>query len=174
MRPSGADELGPAGAAISQRSRSPSLRIQPLLNSRHRRRQQDNRPQETQAAASADIARERTRKGTLAAMKALWRELADPKIKEHHGPVVKTTRLAAIESRKVRLSSSVADQGHAAPALALVFTRVTPGFWGQRPLTYCVADGQVMIEAGRVFAGLQKAASTAPAHAFNYPAPEGG
>ena len=100
MRPSGADELGPAGAAISQRSRSPSLRIQPLLNSRHRRRQQDNRPQETQAAASADIARERTRKGTLAAMKALWRELADPKIKEHHGPVVKTTRLAAIESRK--------------------------------------------------------------------------
>ena len=103
MRPSGADELGPAGAAISQRSRSPSLRIQPLLNSRHRRRQQDNRPQETQAAASADIARERTRKGTLAAMKALWRELADPKIKEHHGPVVKTTRLAAIESRKVRL-----------------------------------------------------------------------
>ena len=107
-------------------------------------------------------------------MKALWRELADPKIKEHHGPVVKTTRLAAIESRKVRLSSSVADQGHAAPALALVFTRVTPGFWGQRPLTYCVADGQVMIEAGRVFAGLQKAASTAPAHAFNYPVPEGG
>ena len=35
---------------------------------------------------------------TLAAMKALWRELADPKIKEHHGPVVKTTRLAEIET----------------------------------------------------------------------------
>ena len=50
------------------------------------------------------------KKGTLAAMKALWRELADPKIKEHHGPVVKTTRLAAIESRKVRLSSSVAPK----------------------------------------------------------------
>jgi hypothetical protein len=30
-------------------------------------------------------------------MKVLWRELADPKIKEHHGPVVKTTRLAAID-----------------------------------------------------------------------------
>jgi hypothetical protein len=29
------------------------------------------------------------KEGTLAAMKALWRELADPKIKEHHGPVVK-------------------------------------------------------------------------------------
>src|SRR6516164_2980191 len=43
-------------------------------------------------------------------MKALWRELADPKIKEHHGPVVKTTRLAAIESRKGRLSSSVAPK----------------------------------------------------------------
>src|SRR5215472_6114231 len=67
-------------------------------------------PQETQAAASVDIARERTRKGTLAAMKALWRELANPKIKEHHGPVVKTTRLAAIESRKGRLTSSVAPK----------------------------------------------------------------
>ena len=39
------------------------------------------------------------------AMKVLWRELADRKIKEHHGSV-KTTRLAAIESRKGRLSSS--------------------------------------------------------------------
>ena len=38
-----AADFAAAGAAISQRSRSPSLRIQPLLNSRHRRRQQDNR-----------------------------------------------------------------------------------------------------------------------------------
>src|SRR6516162_10532904 len=29
--------------------------------------------------------------GTLAALKAIRRELADPKIKEHHGRVVKTT-----------------------------------------------------------------------------------
>src|SRR6476620_1806056 len=29
--------------------------------------------------------------GTLAALKALRRELADPKIKEHHGRIVKTT-----------------------------------------------------------------------------------
>src|SRR6516225_4773652 len=36
------------------------------------------------------------KEGTLAAMKALWRELADPKIKDHHGPVVKTTRAALI------------------------------------------------------------------------------
>ena len=110
-------------------------------------------------------------------MKALWRELADPTIKEHHGPVVKTTHgwpRSRAGKADYRLVSRRSDQGHAAPALALVFTRVTPGFWGQRPLTYCVADGQVMIEAGRVFAGLQKAASTAPAHAFNYPAPEGG
>ena len=135
MRPSGADELGPAGAAISQRSRSPSLRIQPLLNSRHRRRQQDNRPQETQAAASADIARERTRKGTLAAMKALWRELADPKIKEHHGPVVKTTRLAAIESRKVRLSSSVAPKrsGPRGPGAGTCFHPGYPRLLGTAP-----------------------------------------
>jgi hypothetical protein len=38
--------------------------------------------------------------GTLAAVKAMWRELADPRIKEHHGPVVKTTRLAAIEPER--------------------------------------------------------------------------
>jgi class 3 adenylate cyclase len=29
--------------------------------------------------------------GTLARLKALWRELADPKIKEHRGRIVKTT-----------------------------------------------------------------------------------
>jgi adenylate cyclase len=29
--------------------------------------------------------------GTLAALKAIRRELADPKIKEHHGRIVKTT-----------------------------------------------------------------------------------
>jgi class 3 adenylate cyclase len=29
--------------------------------------------------------------GTLAALKAVWRELSDPKIKEHHGRIVKTT-----------------------------------------------------------------------------------
>jgi adenylate cyclase len=29
--------------------------------------------------------------GTLAALKTLWRELSDPKIKEHHGRIVKTT-----------------------------------------------------------------------------------
>jgi ADP-ribose pyrophosphatase YjhB (NUDIX family) len=46
----------------------------------------------------------------VAAMNALWRALDDPKIKDHHGPVVKTTRLAAIESRKGRLSSSVAPK----------------------------------------------------------------
>jgi hypothetical protein len=67
------DELSPAAGAvplrISQRwvprfpnDRSPSLRIQPLLNSRSRRppRARQPTPQETQAATSADIARERT------------------------------------------------------------------------------------------------------------------
>ena len=75
------------------------------------------------------IARERTRKGTLAAMKALWRELADPKIKEHHGPVVKTTRLAEIESR---LSSSVAPKrsGPSGPGAGSCFNRVTPRLFG--------------------------------------------
>jgi class 3 adenylate cyclase len=29
--------------------------------------------------------------GTLAALKTLWRDLSDPKIKEHHGRIVKTT-----------------------------------------------------------------------------------
>src|SRR5207253_10527973 len=29
--------------------------------------------------------------GTLAALKRLWRDLSDPKIKEHHGRIVKTT-----------------------------------------------------------------------------------
>jgi adenylate cyclase len=29
--------------------------------------------------------------GTLAALKAIWRELSDPKIKQHHGRIVKTT-----------------------------------------------------------------------------------
>jgi hypothetical protein len=84
-------------------------------------------------------------------MKALWRELADPKIKEHHVPVVKTTRLAAIESRKGRLSSSVAPKrsGPSGPGLAPVFNRVYPQLLGQHPPTYCVADGQIMIDAVR-------------------------
>jgi hypothetical protein len=34
-------------------------------------------------------------------MKAQWRELADPTIKEHHGPILKTTRLAAIEFQTI-------------------------------------------------------------------------
>ena len=59
------------------------------------------------------------------------------------------------------------------PGAGTCFNRVTPGFWGQRPPTYCVADGQVMIEAGRVLVGLQKAASTAPAHALTTPFPMG-
>ena len=120
MRHSGADELGPAGAAplrISQR-RVPRFPNDPVL-----RRCAFNAAQfpiPTPAASdTTDAAREPSsrqrghregadKEGTLAAMKALWRELADPKIKEHHGPVVKTTRLAAIESRKGRPSSSVA------------------------------------------------------------------
>jgi len=63
-------------------------------------------------------------------MKAPWRELADPKIKEHHGPVVKTTRLTAIESRKGTLSSSVAPKrsGPSGPGAGTCFNRVTPGF----------------------------------------------
>ena len=67
-------------------------------------------------------------------MKAPWRELADPTIKEHHGPVVKTTRLAAIDSRKGRLSSSVVPKrsGPSGPGAGTCFNRVTPGFWGQR------------------------------------------
>ena len=64
------------------------------------------------------------------------------------------------------------DQGQAAPALASVFNRVTPGFWGQRPPTYRVADGHVMIEARRVLSSLWKAASTAFAHASTAPLPK--
>ena len=107
------------------------------------------------------------KEGTLAAIKAPWRELADPRIKEHHGPVVKTTRLAAIESRKGRLSSSVAPKrsGPSGPRRWHLFQPGYPGFWGQRSPTYCIADGQVMIEAGRVLAGLQKTAFTALAYA---------
>jgi hypothetical protein len=93
-------------------------------------------------------------------MKALWRELADPKIKEHHGPVLKTTRLAEIESRKGRLPSSVAKR----PGTGTCFNRVTRGFWGQRPPTYCVAERQVMIEDFQVLSGLKKAASTVFSH----------
>ena len=68
------------------------------------------------------------KEGTLAAMKALWRELADPTIKEHHGPVVKTTRLAAIESRKGRLSSSVAPKrsGPSGPGAGTCFQPGSP------------------------------------------------
>ena len=85
--------------------------------------------------------------GTLAAMKALWRELADPKIKEHHGPVVKTTRLAAIESRKGRPSSSVAPKRSrpSGPGAGTCFNRVTT-LLGTAAVYNCVADGKVMIE----------------------------
>ena len=68
------------------------------------------------------------------AMKVLWRELADRKIKEHHGPV-KTTRLAAIESRKGRLSSSGRAEAIRAKRPRrwhLFSTGLPPGFWGQR------------------------------------------
>ena len=100
-------------------------------------------------------------------MKALWRELADPKIKEHHGPVVKTTRLAEMESRKGRLSSCVAPKrsGPRGPGAGTCFQPGYPRLLGQRSPTYSVADGQVMIEAGRVLAGLQKTAFTALAYA---------
>ena len=62
--------------------------------------------------------------GTLARLKAIRREVADPKIKEHHGPVVKTTRLAEIESR---LSSSVAPKrsGPSGPGAGTCFQ---PGY----------------------------------------------
>ena len=130
FRSGGCRDFAAAGAAISQRSRSPSLRIQPLLNSRHRRRQQDNRRRKRPKQPPARTSRGRDKEGTLAAMKALWRELADPKIKEHHGPVVKTTRLARSRAGKAgcRLVSRRSDQGQAAPALAPVLNRVTPGF----------------------------------------------
>jgi hypothetical protein len=75
------------------------------------------------------------KEGILAAMKALWRELADPKIKEHHGPVVKTTRLAAIESRKGRLSSSVAPKrsGPSGPGAGTCFQPGYPRLLGTAP-----------------------------------------
>ena len=140
MRHSGADELGPAGAAplrISQR-RVPRFPNDPVL-----RRCAFNRCSilDTAASKTTDAARDpgscqrrhregADKEGTLAAMTALWRELADPKIKEHHGPVVKTTRLAAIESRKGRLSSSAARKrsGPSGPGADTCFNRVTPGF----------------------------------------------
>ena len=81
--------MSPADAAalrISQR-RVPPFSKQPSPQERPKQPQRGHRQ-------GAD------NKGTLAAMKALWRELVDPKIKEHHAPVVKTTRLAAIESLK--------------------------------------------------------------------------
>jgi hypothetical protein len=59
------------------------------------RREQDNRRRKRPKQPPARTSQGSGQEGTLAAMKALWRELADPKIKEHHGPVVKTTRLAA-------------------------------------------------------------------------------
>ena len=107
------------------------------------------------------------KEGTLArAMKALWRELADRKIKVHHGPVVETTRLARSRAGKAgcRPVSRRSDQGQAVPALAPIFNRVTPGFWGQRPPTYCVADGQVMIEASRILADLKPPLLLKPAY----------
>jgi hypothetical protein len=113
------------------------------------------------------------KEGALAAMKALWRELADPKIKEHHGPSQRPHGWPRSKAAKAgcRLVSRRSDQGQTAPALAPVFNQGTPGFWGQRPPTYCVADGQVMIEAGRALAGL-KGASTAPAHVSTTPLPK--
>ena len=82
-------------------------------------------------------------------MQAPWRELADPKIKEHHGPVVKTTGLAAIESRKGRLSSSVAPKrsGPSGPGAGTCFQPGYPRLLGTAPAYILCCDGQVMIEA---------------------------
>src|SRR5215469_18520025 len=120
MRHSGADELGPAGAAplrISQR-RVPRFPNDPVLRRCAFNRcsildTAARRERETIDAARGPSNHQRghrkgaDKEGTLAAMKALWRELANPKIKEHHGPVVKTTRLAAIESRDSRAEVSI-------------------------------------------------------------------
>jgi hypothetical protein len=102
MRPSGADELGLPGAAPLRISQRPVPRFpnDPVL-----RRCAFNRCSILDTAADSkttDAARDPSsrqrghreradKEGILAAMKALWRELADPTIKEHHGPVVKTT-----------------------------------------------------------------------------------
>jgi len=78
-RHSGADELGPAGAAISQRSR---LRRCAFNRCSILDTAADSK---TTDAAKDPSSRQRghregaDKEGTLAAMKALWRELADPK-----------------------------------------------------------------------------------------------
>ena len=70
------------------------------------------------------------KEGTLAAMKALWRQLADPKstniaaTRPHGWPLSRAGKAGC------RLVSRRSDQGQAAPALAPVFNRVPPGFWG--------------------------------------------
>ena len=116
------------------------------------------------------------KEGTLAAMKALWRELADPKIKDHHGPVVKTHGWLGSRAGKAgcRLVSPRKRSGPSGPGAGTCFNRVTPGFWEQRPPTYCGADGQVMIESGQVLAGLAETRFYCLLPCFNCPAPEGG
>src|SRR5262252_6764067 len=67
---------------------------------------------------------------TLAALKAIRRELADPKIKEHHGRIVKTTGDGLL-GQLVRLSFAREEtrESRGMPCLFLNTERVLGGPW---------------------------------------------
>ena len=109
------------------------------------------------------------------AMKVLWRELADRKIKEHHGSV-KTTRLAAIESRTGRLSSSVAPKqsGPSGPGAGTCFQPGYPPASGDSGcLQLCCGWPSNDWSLTKYQPGLMKAASTTIAHASTILLPKG-
>ena len=137
-----AADFAAAGAAISQRSFSVAahstaaqVSIPPPAASKTTDAARDPGSCQRRHREGAD------KEGTLAAMKALWRELADPKSRNIGPRREDHTAGRDREPKKAgcRLVSRRSDQGQAAPALAPVFNRVTPGFWGRRPPTYCVA-----------------------------------
>ena len=88
--------------------------------------------------------------GTLAAMKALWRELADPKIKDRQGPVVKTHGWLGSRAGKAgcRLVVAPKRSGPSGPGAGTCFQPgLSPAFGDGARLHMC-CDRQVMIEAG--------------------------